>query len=198
MTAYTQKSFSVHVGGPAYSSGWDMIFGKKEPELETVDITDEVAAVRRGPISDIGEQVREFHTAMDLPIASTPAVPATPRLQLRIRLIAEEFFELLEACGGDEHLAGEAKYYVNRVVTTLSSGRVDMVEFADACADLDYVLEGARLEFGINGKPVAAEVHRSNMAKVGGPVREDGKIGKPDNWTPPDIRGELRKQGWPG
>lgn len=76
---------------------------------------------------------------------------------------------------------------------------VDLVEFADALADLDYVIEGTRLEFGINGAPIAAEVHRSNLSKLGpnGPMlREDGKILKPPGWTPPDIAGELRKQGW--
>ena len=64
--------------------------------------------------------------------------------------------------------------------------------------DLDYVVEGTRLEFEIDGGPIAVEVHRSNMAKVGGPVREDGKRLKPPGWTPPDIAGELRKQGWKG
>ncbi len=73
-----------------------------------------------------------------------------------------------------------------------------MVEFADACGDLDYVIEGARLTLGINGKPVADEIHRTNLAKVGGPIRDDGKRLKPEGWTPPDIAGELRKQGWTG
>ena len=70
--------------------------------------------------------------------------------------------------------------------------------FADALADLDYVIEGTRLEFGIDGWPIAQAVHKSNMAKVGSKVREDGKILKGPDWTPPDIAGELRKQGWSG
>jgi predicted HAD superfamily Cof-like phosphohydrolase len=74
--------------------------------------------------------------------------------------------------------------------------RVDLPELADALADLDYVVEGARLEFGINGAPIATEVHRANMAKLDGPVREDGKKQKPEGWKPPDIESELRKQGW--
>ena len=41
------------------------------------------------------------------------------------------------------------------------------------------------------------EVHRANMAKAGGPRRhEDGKLLKPVGWSPPDIEGELKKQGW--
>jgi hypothetical protein len=32
------------------------------------------------------------------------------------------------------------------------------------------------------------------MAKVGGPVRPDGKKLKPEGWQPPDIAGILRAQ----
>ncbi len=32
MTAYQQKSFTVRLGNPAFSSGWDRIFAKKEEE----------------------------------------------------------------------------------------------------------------------------------------------------------------------
>jgi predicted HAD superfamily Cof-like phosphohydrolase len=37
------------------------------------------------------------------------------------------------------------------------------------------------------------EVHRSNMAKLEGGVRkrEDGKILKPEGWTPPDVEGVM-------
>ena len=74
----------------------------------------------------------------------------------------------------------------------------NLVELVDALADLDYVVEGTRIEFGINGKPIADAVHAANMAKVGGGIRGDGKINKPEGWQPPDIAGELRKQGWEG
>ena len=60
----------------------------------------------------------------------------------------------------------------------------------------EAVVEGCRVEMGINGAPIAAEVHRANMAKVGGPISPQGKRLKPPGWTPPDIEGELRKQGW--
>lgn len=47
---------------------------------------------------------------------------------------------------------------------------------------------------GIDVRPLFAEVQRSNLAKAGGKVI-DGKLRKPEGWTPPDIRGELIKQG---
>ena len=69
-----------------------------------------------------------------------------------------------------------------------------MSEFADGLADMEYVCEGSFLAFGIHSGPIHAEVQRSNMAKVGGQRREDGKILKPVGWTPPDIAGEIEKQ----
>lgn len=53
------------------------------------------------------------------------------------------------------------------------------------------------LEFGVDMGPIEDEVHRANLAKAGGPV-VNGKIMKPPGWTPPDIAGELKKQGWSG
>jgi predicted HAD superfamily Cof-like phosphohydrolase len=37
------------------------------------------------------------------------------------------------------------------------------------------------------------EVQRSNLAKVGGPIREDGKRLKPPGWTPPDHLSVYRE-----
>ncbi len=79
-----------------------------------------------------------------------------------------------------------------------SSIMVDIAALADACADLAYVVEGTNLEFGINGDEIMAEVHRANMTKAGGGKDEHGKAIKPPGWTPPDIEGVLRKQGWQG
>lgn len=41
-------------------------------------------------------------------------------------------------------------------------------------------------------------VHQTNLAKVGGPVREDGKRGKPEGWVGPteDLRALLVEHGW--
>jgi predicted HAD superfamily Cof-like phosphohydrolase len=149
--------------------------------------------------SDIRKHVEAFHRAMDMPVLDKPQTPSDDRVRLRLSLCLEEAFELLEAC------TANTEDWPNRVDAlkekTLGVIRevpldVDLVEVADALGDSDYVNEGARLEFGINGLPVAEEIQRSNMAKVGGPVREDGKRLKPPGWTPPDIEGVLKKQGW--
>lgn len=113
--------------------------------------------------------VRAFHEACDVPIATSCKFPSQERVELRQRLLREEYFEWLSAVA-------------NR----------DMVETADALADMVYIIVGTALEFGIPLNRVWDEVQRSNMAKVD-PVsgrvrrREDGKILKPTGWTPPRI-----------
>jgi predicted HAD superfamily Cof-like phosphohydrolase len=158
-------------------------------------------------MTTLREQVREFHLAMNVPAdTERPTIIPDDRVRLRAALIAEEFFEVLASmfAEGDVRLSEQAKVgnaltgaraIVFAAVEQLPIG-VDMVELADGFADLDYVVEGSRLEFGIDGAPIAAEVHRANMAKVGGPIAPNGKRLKPAGWTPPDIEVELRRQGY--
>lgn len=51
---------------------------------------------------------------------------------------------------------------------------------------------------GVDAMPVFAEVHLANMRKLGPdglPIkREDGKVLKPEGWTPPDIQRVLDEQ----
>jgi hypothetical protein len=120
-------------------------------------------------------------------------------VRLRLRLIAEEFFELLDAALGEykpEPWRFDAARAAVADIVNDTPIAVDLPELADALADLDYVVEGTRLEFGIDGPPIARAVHSANMAKIGGPVDEHGKVGKPPGWTPPDIDKALRDQGW--
>ena len=74
----------------------------------------------------------------------------------------------------------------------LAFGNRDLVEIADACADLKWVIEGLEHTLKIPQQEVWNEVARSNLAKIGsdGKVhkRNDGKVLKPDGWTPPDIK----------
>ena len=69
--------------------------------------------------------------------------------------------------------------------------KFDMVETADACADLIWVIEGLCHSLGIPLQKVWDEVARSNMSKtVDGKLlkREDGKVLKPDTYSPPNIK----------
>jgi predicted HAD superfamily Cof-like phosphohydrolase len=142
----------------------------------------------------IREQVQEFHRGVVCKTDPTaPCVPSDAVVRLRAALIAEEFFETMTAMFALDFV--EEKEDTLRICDQ-SPIRVNMAELADGMADLDYVVEGTRLAFGIDGGPVAAEVHRANMTKAGGPIAENGKRLKPPGFTPPDIDGVLRKQGW--
>lgn len=78
---------------------------------------------------------------------------------------------------------------------------VDPVQVADGCIDSIVVHLGALLHlFGeACTRDLWLEVQRSNLAKIGpnGEVirREDGKVLKGPDWTPPDVEGILRKHG---
>jgi predicted HAD superfamily Cof-like phosphohydrolase len=91
------------------------------------------------------ELVAEFHKTFHHPILENPMIPDENRCKLRVALIAEELKEL--------------------EVAILEK---DIVAVADALADIQYVLSGAILEFGLGGKfkELFEEVQRSNMSKA--------------------------------
>ncbi len=139
----------------------------------------------------IQHDVREFHRVMGQPIICTPCVPSDERVRLRLRLIHEEFCELLTACGVAEPIVEGECRRIRQSIDDVRARDVDLVELADALADIAYVVEGANLEFGIDSEAVLAEVQRSNMSKLGedgNPVyNADGKVTKGPNYSPPDI-----------
>ena len=120
------------------------------------------------------DPVREFHEKFNVPVASHPTVPPIERRALRAELIREEFKEFQTA-----------------------SREGDIVQAADALADLLYVVYGAALEWGIPLDAVFQEVHRSNMTKLwpdGLPhCRDDGKILKPPGYSPADVSGVISR-----
>lgn len=145
--------------------------------------------------------VRAFHEKFSIPVRDKPGVPSDERVRLRLRLIAEEFCELLTASldvsQGRHDLAKVTLDFTSLLTTIISNAKVnvDLVEFVDALADLEYVIHGTSCEFGVDSGPVFAEVHRSNCTKH---AQTDAqcKITKGPNYEPPDIAGCLRAQGW--
>ncbi len=100
---------------------------------------------------DCLNQVAEFHRTFKHPILDTPQIPSAERCNLRVALIAEELKEL--------------------EVAILEK---DIVGVADALADIQYVLSGAVLEYGLGSKVKALfdEVQRSNMSKACNTIEE--------------------------
>jgi predicted HAD superfamily Cof-like phosphohydrolase len=71
----------------------------------------------------------------------------------------------------------------------------DLPSIAKEMADLLYVVYGTAVSYGIDMEPVFREVHRSNISKVGGHKREDGKWVKPATYSPARIEPILAEQG---
>lgn len=90
-------------------------------------------------------QVADFHRTFNAPVLENPQIPSEQRCQLRVSLLQEELNELSQAIKDN-----------------------NIVEIADALCDLQYVLSGAVLEFGLGDKFVELfnEVQRSNMSKA--------------------------------
>ncbi|MEM6781073.1 MAG: nucleoside triphosphate pyrophosphohydrolase family protein [Pseudomonadota bacterium] len=117
------------------------------------------------------EMVQEFHETYDLPVKGEIDLSCEQTKELRINLLAEELDELKEALKDN-----------------------DPIETLDALIDLQYVLDGAFLSFGLQDVKMEAfeEVHRSNMSKLGEdgkPIRResDGKVLKGPNYFKPDM-----------
>lgn len=139
------------------------------------------------------QQLLEFHRAAGAPVAATPRIPEDDRVRLRMRLIADEFFGVLDAFYGKNGETAFARRLVDDLVLSCKL-RTDLVKIADGFADLDYAVESARLEFGIDGAPIAALVHAANMAESEGALRSDGSVRPIRQWAPPDIQSELERQ----
>ena len=127
-------------------------------------------------MTDEQRMVAEFHQTFDIAREACPAIPDEATRVLRVRLIQEEFDELQEALR-----------------------QRDTVAVAKELADLLYVVYGTAVSCGIDMEPVFREVHRSNMSKVGGHKRADGKWVKPETYSPalvePILVAQSSKEG---
>lgn len=121
--------------------------------------------------------VREFHLAFGLDARTVPTEVSPELAAHRGELLAEEAAEVAEVS---------------------VAGPLDRL--AHELADVVYVAYGTALVHGVDLDAVIAEVHRSNMTKLGpdGRVarRADGKVLKGDHYRAPDVSEVLRQQGW--
>jgi len=123
------------------------------------------------PDLDLQLMVEKFHHFFDILVQQTPGDVDEGTRVLRERLIQEEFEELKEAME-----------------------KRDLAAIAKELADLLYVVYGTAVSYGIDMGPVVREVHRSNMSKIGGYKREDGKWVKPPTYSPAAIEPILLEQ----
>jgi predicted HAD superfamily Cof-like phosphohydrolase len=93
-----------------------------------------------------------------------------PQLNMYHTLIKEEVSELQEAFDAN-----------------------DRVEILDALIDIIVVTAGAINSMGANAQGAWDEVMKTNFAKIDSTTgkvkkREDGKVLKPENWQPPNLK----------
>lgn len=123
-------------------------------------------------MSNFFTDVKEFHTAFGQRIGEKPELPSKEERELRKNLLAEEYTEYVVA-----------EY------------RHDLVEIADALADIIYIACGTAVSYGIPLDKIFENVHASNMSKLGEdgkPVRRsDGKVLKGPNYKAPDVKSIL-------
>ena len=116
-------------------------------------------------------KVRAFMKIFGQEVKEYPEFPNRETLDLRLELIQEEVAELI---------AG-------------ASIR-DLENVAKELTDILYVTYGMGASLGIDLDACFTEVHRSNLSKLeNGKViyREDGKVMKGKNYTPPDMTRPL-------
>ena len=121
------------------------------------------------PEASTVDQVKEFNKAFNLPVPDKPTLDEES-VPLQILLMREEFDEMIAAYESS-----------------------DIVEVLDGLIDMQYILDGLFIKFGMADiKEVAFdEVHASNMSKLGEDgkpiLREDGKILKGPNYFKPNL-----------
>ena len=119
--------------------------------------------------------MKEFHEIYGQKIRTVPELNI-PEKAMRLDLVLEEAKEYEEAVNTD-----------------------DLIEIADALADIVYVAYGAAIAHGINLDIILKEVQRSNLSKLEDGLvlrRSDGKILKGKNFSQPDLKTILLNDGW--
>lgn len=109
------------------------------------------------------EDVRDFHRKFAHPAPAHPTPLDSELLEVRLKLLREEYMELRAAMEGQ-----------------MAMGRI-----VQECADLIYVTIGTMVSMGVPLNQVWAEVHRANMSKYPNPGGPLCKPIKPPDWNGP-------------
>jgi len=105
-------------------------------------------------------------------------------------------YKFMQACDQTTGVLNEKQYqlYCNLIKEEFDElcASDNIVDDLDALIDILVVTIGAIHSLGANGEAAWQEVMRTNFAKID-PVtgkvrkREDGKVLKPEGWTPPNL-----------
>lgn len=123
--------------------------------------------------------VRKFHEAFGLAALDTPGFQPDDQTRLRMRLIEEEY---------DEVMAELSKLLR---ATDYGAYLGTLARLLKELCDLRYVVEGTAVAYGLPIDDAYLEVHKSNMSKLGPEglpiVRGDGKVLKGPGYFPANM-----------
>lgn len=138
------------------------------------------------------EMVREFHEKQGFPIGA-PIDLLAPQIAMALQNMATKIVTIHEHFvkhHGQKEKFPTALLRMRLIIEELGElakamAEGDRVEMADALADLEYVVVGTAVTYGIPQEAVFQEVHRSNMTKTG--MDEASKGGKGEGFSKADV-----------
>ena len=144
-------------------------------------------------------------------VPDRPMVPSKEVRLLRAKLILEEALETVEALGfcvedpdggvvdKDYDVVPLWKWMGSKFLP-VTDADINLDEIADGCADLSVVSIGTLSACGILDKPILECVDQNNLEKFGPgcTVSESGKLIKPPNHKPPNLKWVIANlRFWP-
>lgn len=146
------------------------------------------------------ELVKQFTEETGNIIPSVPSLMTKDETYFLIKMMLDEIMELA-ATVSDPDDAKKAMIEMikhSKDIPKETGVETELIASqADALIDCYYYSLNAAAKKGVNLSKVFKVVHQANMnKKIKGKFikREDGKIMKPDGWTPPNITAEIVDQ----
>ena len=146
------------------------------------------------------DKVMQFTRESGAEITPLPVPLTKEQVKFLVGMCASELVELAQTvCNSPEEAMSMVSEGVKVDLNRNHKPPIDkfdvMAEQADAAVDCWYYMLNGFCKNNINLSSVFNVVHAANMAKKFPDntfhKREDGKILKPDGWTPPDIAEEM-------
>lgn len=154
-------------------------------------------------MSQTRDMVRAFHEAFEVRDEQHPRVPEprgfTGARLRRAQLALQDARDLFRDAAVDDVRALRLALITEELAELASAAdERDATQTLDALCDLQYVLDGTVLAFGMDGVADEAfrRVHESNMSKLGAdgePIRNEfGKVTKGPNYAPVRLEDLVR------
>jgi predicted HAD superfamily Cof-like phosphohydrolase len=136
-----------------------------EEMIHDLQMTIAHEAFNQTSMKKVGDFVQVMNHAIGSP--TEPHLITERAMMFRLSLIVEELCELAHACGPNVRQQF-VDYVTDRFDNLPPKENYDIVEVLDALVDLQYVLDGTTIMFGLAGIwPQAFDlVHANNMAKL--------------------------------